>query len=107
MSQMDIIYHLFYFLDTCVPYSEQACRDTGTRLGLQLGGEGYDFASEFSDKGCYSYKEGSYAGIVFYGTGGTEEQMKSSLVAPQYRPNGHDCAEGKFQVFYLLWTKNT
>ena len=29
--------------------------------------------------------------MAFYGTGGTEDEMKTALTAPKYRPIGHDC----------------
>ena len=80
-------------LDGCVPYSQQACQDAGTRLGLKLGGGGYAFAGAYSTKGCYAYKGGAYDGTVFYGTGGTEEQTKTSISAPKYRPEGYDCSK--------------
>ena len=57
---------------TCEPYSEQACRDAAKALGLKLGGGGYAFSGAYSLKGCYSYRSGTYAGIAFYGTGGTD-----------------------------------
>ena len=79
------------FLDVCVPYSQEACRDAGKRLGLKLGSSSYEFAKDYTTKGCYAYKGGSYDGIVFYGTGGTEQQTKTALSAPKYRPEGYDC----------------
>ena len=60
---------------------------------MKLGGNGYPFAKDYSTKGCYAYKGGSYDEIVFYGTGGTEEQTKTALSAPKYRPEGYDCSE--------------
>ena len=79
------------FLDVCVPYSQEACRDAGKRLGLKFGTSSYEFAKDYSTKGCYAYKGGSYDGVIFYGTGGTEEQTKTALTAPKYRPEGYDC----------------
>ena len=62
---------------------------------MTLGGNGYDFVGDYTTKGCYAYTSGQFAGLVYYGTGGTEEQIKTSLEAPKYRPNGYDCNEGK------------
>ena len=85
------------FLVPCVPYSENACRVAAERLGLLLGGGGYNFVGNFKQtKGCYAYTDGDYIGRVYYGTGGTEEQMKASPDASEhrYRPHGYDCAGG-------------
>ena len=30
--------------------------------------------------------------MMYYGTGGTTDQMQESLTAPMYRPKGYDCA---------------
>ena len=81
-------------LYNCVPYSQEACLDAGKRLNLQVGGGGYEFADHYSTKGCYAYDSGNakYAGMMYYGTGGTTEQMQESLTAPMYRPKGYDCA---------------
>ena len=59
---------------------------------MKLGTSSYEFAGDYSTKGCYAYKGGSYDGTVFYGTGGTEEQRKTTLSEPKYRPEGHDCS---------------
>ena len=68
---------------------------------------GYDFTggSEDYEKGCYAYYNktdlGDFTGRVYYGTGGTKKQMKKSLELPKYRPQGHDCSEGKSQFFIV------
>merc|ERR1711970_222751 len=64
----------------CVPYSEQACRDAATKMGLgtlfvyPLSGAGFGY------HGCYYFKSGAncgvYCGRAFYGTGGTDAQKK-------------------------------
>ena len=69
---------------------------------MELGGKDYDFAGDYSIKGCYAYNDGTYDGIAYYGTGGTKAQMKNSLEDPKYRPDGHDCSpEGKVWIFIL------
>ncbi len=62
---------------------------------MTLGGTGFDFKGDFVTKGCYAYESGKYAGRIYYGTGGTKEEMSKLLIAPQYRPKGYDCSEGK------------
>jgi len=59
---------------------------------LKLGGGFYNFAGGYSTKGCYAYKGGSFDGMIFYGTGGTEQQTKTTLSSPKYRPEGYDCS---------------
>ena len=76
----------------CDPYSQQACQDAGKRLKLKIGGGGFKFANEYPTKGCHAYYGGSKDGTIFYGTGGTEAQRKTTLRAPEYRPEGYDCA---------------
>lgn len=40
-------------------------------LGLELGGNGYEFAAAHNLKGLYTYKSGKFKGMAFFGTGGT------------------------------------
>ena len=77
---------VFSCLVKCVPYSEEACRNTAGRLGLN-----FRYAKHYATKGCFTYANGK----VYYGIGGTEAQMMASPEAPKYRPNGYDCNEGK------------
>jgi len=78
--------------DDCVAYSIEACETAANALGLQIGGGGYSFSGDYITKGCYAYSQGSaYAGIAFYGNGGTASQRMAAVTLPQYRPNGHDC----------------
>ena len=71
----------------CDPYSEKACRDAADSLGLTFAAAGnYKWT-----KGCYTYSSGTYEGKVYYGTGGTMDQMKSLLSGSTYRPTGYDC----------------
>ena len=90
--------------DDCIPYSEQACIDAGSRLGLQLGGGGTDFIGDWETKGCYGYENGEYAGLIFYGMGGSDEDMKATPTSPKYRPSGHDCYLGN--IGNRCWTEN-
>ena len=85
---------VFLSLDTCVPYSQEACLDAGRRLNLEEGGGGYDFAFDHSPKGCYALdsNHSTHAGRMYYGTYGATEQMQESLEAPKYRPKGYDCS---------------
>ena len=95
----------------CVPYSEKACNDAGSRLGLQLGGGTefagghYPFAKDYYEKGCHVYTRGPLANMVFFGTGGTQDQMKTNLYRiyekTMYRPGGHDC-EGKIHITIII-----
>ena len=97
------MYFLIWFSskEICTPYSENACRDAINTLGLQQGGNGYSFSGNFGTKGCYAYESGSFANLAFYGTGGTEDQMKQALASPKYRPIGHDCnTQGNFHYDY-------
>jgi len=61
--------------------THQGCADTARALGLSLGGGGLEFASDFTSKGCYSYSSGPYAGMAFFGTGGSEEEMAASVAS--------------------------
>ena len=58
---------------------------------MKLGGGSSKFAGEYSTKGCYAYKSGSYKGSVFYGLGGTEKDISKALDLPKYRLEGYDC----------------
>ena len=89
------------FIVTCVPYSSQACETAANRINRKKGGGGFDFIGNYTEVGCYGYNSGKYFGMIFYGTGGTTDQMKTSLDDPKYRPIGYDCStEGK--KLYIL-----
>ena len=75
----------------CDTYSLEACEYAGKRLGLQLGGIGYAFSGDYDAKGCYTYDSGEYHGMIFYGTGGSEDEMKLIPPRPKYRPQIFDC----------------
>lgn len=91
------IYNLKYPISSCsgcepyTPYTKKACADVAHYLGLKHGGKGSFFAGDWSTKGCYAYLSGEYAGMVFYSTGGTMDEMKTSLGGTKYRPVGYDC----------------
>ena len=44
-------------------------------------------------KGCYGYPNGVFKGLVFYGLGGSEEDMQDQVTSMQgrIRPQGYDC----------------
>jgi len=83
--------------EDCKPYTAQQCRITAERLGLQLGGHGHAFESSgYSQKGCYAYSSGPYAGMAFYGSGASDQWliiMRNTNSASTYRPSGYDCSE--------------
>ena len=71
---------------------------------LKLGGEGYDFASDSDEyeKGCYTYDDitnlGEFRGRVYYGRGGTEEEMAAPLDGGKIRLDGADCGNSQFFI---------
>ena len=78
-----------------MPYSEDACRSAGEKLGLEFGGGGYEFSGKYETKGCYAYKEKSSKnfGRIYFGTGGKTDDMRMNPSKEnQYRPLGYDCA---------------
>ena len=88
---MDIF---FYFLDGCVPYSQEACKVAAeNNSDLEIGSE-YPFADGgYETKGCHYVDDPDHPfnGIVLYGTGGTENQRKQALSGFLKRPVGYDC----------------
>ena len=48
-----------------------------------------------STKGCYTYPythtNEKYKGFTYFGSGGSESEMKSAPGPGSIRPNGHDC----------------
>ena len=87
----------------CVPHSLAACEDAAKAFGKKVGGMNHEFASpEYKTKGCYGYIKGreweggeewqnKYVDYIFYGTGGSKEQIQYGLSPPEYRPPGFDC----------------
>merc|ERR1719242_1202223 len=84
------LFTLFATFHACAPYSQEACKLAAVRNGLSKGGNGYAFAGDYSTKGCYTYSSGSYKGIVFYGTGGTDAQNKAPVSGGKVRPAGSE-----------------
>ena len=62
-----------------------------------MGGGGSNFIGDWETKGCFAYEEGEYAGTIYYGTGGSELDLKENPVSPKYRPFGHDCNLGNIE----------
>ena len=63
--------------------------DSINRLGIKTeDGKPKIIETDSTTKGCYA----NYDDSVFYGLGGTEDQMKEPLSYPSYRPIGHDCS---------------
>ena len=68
-------------------------------MGLEIGGLDSNFEGTYTWKGCYAYSGGQYNGRIYYGTGGTTEEMQETLESPRYRPTGYDCpVEGKIYI---------
>ena len=89
-----------YFLekDNCNPYTPQACEDADVPSGRskKLGGDGgkSNFEGDFEIKGCFAFDNPNYFNSLtdlYYGTGGSEEDMKIPPPVPKYRPSGYDC----------------
>jgi hypothetical protein len=71
-------------------YSADLCRKVGLEAGLTILS---NFEGNHNTKGCYAYDDLSSGnfGNVYYGTGGTVEQMSaSSSISGTYRPAGYD-----------------
>mmetsp|Transcript_7115 Transcript_7115/g.12259 ORF Transcript_7115/g.12259 Transcript_7115/m.12259 type:complete len:249 (+) Transcript_7115:74-820(+) len=69
------------------PLTEEDARAVAQAFGLALGGNGTPFASHFACKGLYTYKSGRYAGMAFFGTGGSAGQMQAPpLSGATFRP---------------------
>jgi hypothetical protein len=67
---------------------ENSAKEIALSLGLILGGNGYDFAGDYSTKGLYSYRNGDYKDKAFFGRGGTISEMTTQLDGDKYRPCG-------------------
>ena len=94
------------FSEACIPDSEKACLDAINSLGLEEGGRGYAFAGDYGTKGCYAYEAENtkYGNMAFYGTGGSEDEMKTILAKPQYRPMIDSCGvTGLFWFFMQIF----
>ena len=78
-----------------MPYSGQACINAGEKLGLKSGHSSYNYAGDWTYKGCYAYTGGPYKGSYWYGMGASAE-IKGSLDRNKevYRLEGFDCPKG-------------
>ena len=85
----------------CEPYSIQACKNAGARLGRIFLKGNWDY------KGCYIYIDGSQFGDIFYGTNGTDFQeeisspLDSTIVArpPGFDCKGYGCDDTELQIY--------
>ena len=60
---------------------------------------------DYSYKGCYSYYEGQYKGNIYFGTGGTDAQIKGTIAPNRYkifRAPWFDC-EGNILIFAIMY----
>jgi len=81
-----------YDCKPCEPYSLEACIRAVFSKNMHMGGKGYEFASfSHSQKGCYTYSSGDYAGYAYYGLGGSASENQAATVEPKTRPAGYDC----------------
>ena len=74
---------------TFAPMTEVSASVLAAALGLGLGGAGTAFSGAFATKGLYAYDKASgnkYAGMAFFGTGGTRAEQDTPVKAPKYRP---------------------
>ena len=53
---------------------------------MKLGDAKNKFIDDYFVKGCHSNK-----GYAYFGTGGGISDQQTSLVEPNFRPNGYDC----------------
>mmetsp|Transcript_55583 Transcript_55583/g.154799 ORF Transcript_55583/g.154799 Transcript_55583/m.154799 type:complete len:1117 (-) Transcript_55583:152-3502(-) len=63
-------------------FGEQACRIKAEQLGLERGGQGFDFSDPpDSETGCFAYASGPWRGLAFYGnaSAGGEVQNEAEL----------------------------
>ena len=73
-----------------MPHSVEACKYAGKLLGLKLGGRDHQFSGSYSTKGCYAFESGDFENMVFYGTGGSHDEMEEPLTSPMFRPIAFD-----------------
>ena len=86
------MFTIFLLISDCIPYSIEACKKAAKINDLEIGSDRFPFLGEdYSEVGCYSYKTGNSKGHVFYGTGGTDAQMRKEATGRRYRPRGYDC----------------
>ena len=92
------VFWVFLEIDNCNPYTPEACEDADlpSERYIRLGGNGGEsnFEGDFSIKGCFASDDPNpFSSItdLYYGTGGSEEDMKIPPPSPKYRPSGYDC----------------
>ena len=109
-----------HFLGKCVPYSSQASKDAGKKLGLTPGGllghppKVWKMIGDYTVKGCYGYKKNheyygepwNYGTAVWFGTDPSlpDTNYKTPLgesckddednCPTNIRPKGFDCTKG-------------
>jgi hypothetical protein len=66
----------FEAIELCL--NEAACKAAANEQNLAIGGGGFAFAGYYAVKGCFTYSYGQLTGRVFYGLGGSSEDMKTS-----------------------------
>ena len=90
-------------LIACV--DQATCESRAQKDGLAIGGGGYQFAGDYGTKGCYTYEAGTYAGMVFYGTGGDAEASADDVAAPKARMMCVATPEQKKAAEMAAWQK--
>jgi len=61
---------------------------------LTIGGKGNNFSGkDYPQKGCYTYTSGKYKDRVYFGAGGSAEEMSAPITGDteKIRPVGYDC----------------
>ena len=83
-------------------YEVKACEFAGTMNKLGTKGKGeHKMVGNWDTKGCYAYKTGPWAGVVWFGTGASEyggnrvSLVDWEIAQGKYRPNGYDCSKCK------------
>ena len=61
------------------------CESRAEHLGLKLGGGGFEFAGDFSTKGCYTYESGTFEGHAYFGVGGSPDEIAADVASPKER----------------------
>ena len=84
-------------LPACEPYLESACKIAAEKLGRSFHYIHWDKSPH--TKGCWYYKYGPVTDKVYFGDGGTFEEMKiypPPIKPAKLRPKGFDCKTGSF-----------
>ena len=67
------------------PTDEKQAAQIARAYGYSVGGGGYPFTGNWSNKGLYLVRSGSSNGKAYFGKGGTKSQMKNNLGYPRTR----------------------